>query len=169
MLTAVKITAESPSPDGQALLARATALAQAIVEILIHDQPVPLNVGFVLARLPDGQDRFYQHTGDRSLESLVEMLEQAGATAIVILSAAYINVGATAGTEPDRDQPHLCLHLAEVGGIHAIDYVAIVPREGGYTLGNAISVIAENRIGLPYRPPALSLGAGRKHLIDRLH
>ncbi|OJW42496.1 MAG: hypothetical protein BGO50_01820 [Rhodanobacter sp. 67-28] len=169
MLTAVKIAAQSPSLDGQALLGRATALAQAIVEILIHDQPVPLNVGFVLAQVPDGRDRFYQHSGDRSLESLVEMLEQAGATAIVIVSAAYINIGATAGVDPKRDQPCLCLHLAEVGGIHAVDYVAIVPRDGGYTLGDPISVKAENRVGLPYRPPQLSQGTGRARPTDRLH
>jgi len=169
MLTAVTITPESPSPEGRALLGRATALAQAIVEILVHDQPVPLNVGFVLARVPDGQDRFYQHSGDRTLESLVEMLEQAGATAIVIVSAAYINVGTAGGVAAGRDQPHLCLHLAEVGGIHAVDYVGIVASDVGYTLGDTISVNAENRVGLPYRVPRLSLGTGQSHRASRLH
>ncbi|MEY2161271.1 hypothetical protein [Rhodanobacter sp. FW106-PBR-LB-2-11] len=169
MLTAITVTAQPPTPEGSALLGRAAALAQAIVEILVHDQPVPLNVGFVLARVPDGQDRFYQHSGDRSLESLVEMLEEAGATGIVIVSAAYIKVGTADSTTSARDQPYLCLHLAEVGGIHAVDYVAIVEREGGYTLGDTISVNAANRVGLPYRVPKLSLGPGRVGVAHRLH
>jgi len=155
MLTAVKITTQLPTAQGRALLSRAAALAQALVEILVHDKPVPFNIGFVLGVVPDGQDRFYQHSGDRSLESLVELLEQAGATAIVIVSASYITVGPRGG-DTKSDQPYLCLHLAEADGIHAVDYVAIVASEEGFTLGETITVNAANTVGLPYRAPRLS-------------
>lgn len=155
----IVVSAKAPSEEGIGLRHRALTVLRTLVETLRYPQATPFCT-FVLGTTPDGRDIFCQHQNNaRSLQAACDIMEKAGASAIVTVYASQVKVVST----PDKSDPmfphHKCLvvHLMELGEVHRVSLYPVQQSDRfSHILGEPLTLDQGESFVLPFEVARIS-------------